>query len=643
MDKWSESAPTRRFAVLLALVSVLVRDPAPVRPRTRSDALLFTGDPAGAGAPRRTTRPGAFFPTLASTLALTIAAAALGPHPFATARAGSLNAGAVAQEPAPPSPERPVDGPVAEWFDAPAGRFDPGHRGIDLAVPLGTPVHAAADGTVAFAGVIAGSRFVTLVHPALPGTGRLETTYSFLSRIDVHAGDTVHAGDILGASGTGHPGGTVASLHFGVRRDGRYVDPAPMLGLSQAVPGDVSGLVSLGPLPRRKPLAPRPTPPAPRPPTRLLAQGRSRETTSARAAPGLGRGPRPASGPVRQQCADEATAPLPALPTSAELHAGARAPAPPGENVVVAIAGIGSSTWPLPDGSVASDAAMYRLDLRTLGYPADRIHHFSYRGVPANEQPSQAGDSAPYRLHLPYNRRDTFQPIARSAVLLQQLVERIHAADPTRHIDLVAHSQGGVVAQYYVEQLYDPARPGGPVVDHLVTIASPHLGADLAGLSARLGAVGAAEPVRRRMDRLAEALGAPPPGSPAAGDLAPGSPTMDDLTRRWAESAEAASVRTTTIAAGSDLVVPAQRTKLPGTLNYTVDVPGTGASLWTAHTAIVAAEATKRIAYGALSDRPAPCTTLEDLIAGSIAGPLISALQASLLDTLAGAAAPAGQ
>jgi hypothetical protein len=142
------------------------------------------------------------------------------------------------------------------------------------------------------------------------------------------------------------------------------------------------------------------------------------------------------------------------------------------------------------------------------------------------------------------------------------------------------------------------------------------------------------------MDRLAAALGAPPPGSPAASDLDPGSPTMRALAGGWRTSG-AATVRTTTIAAGLDLVVPAQRTKLPGTLHYTVDVPGADTSLWTAHTAIVAAEATRQVVYASLSDRPAPCTTLQDLIAGSIAGPLVAAFQNSLLDTLASAASPA--
>ena len=43
----------------------------------------------------------------------------------------------------------PVDGPVARSFQAPAFAYGPGHRGIDFAVPPGTPVRASGDGVVA--------------------------------------------------------------------------------------------------------------------------------------------------------------------------------------------------------------------------------------------------------------------------------------------------------------------------------------------------------------------------------------------------------------------------------------------------------------------------------------------------------------
>ena len=132
----------------------------------------------------------------------------------------------------------PVTGPVIEPFDAPASPYGTGHRGIDIATPLGTPVQAPAPAVVAFAGPVGGSLFVTLDHG-----GGLESTYSWLSGLGVRRGDVVAAGATIASSGPGHPGVTPAHLHFGVKRDGAYVDP-----LDYLLPGSVVGLIRLAPL-----------------------------------------------------------------------------------------------------------------------------------------------------------------------------------------------------------------------------------------------------------------------------------------------------------------------------------------------------------------------------------------------------------
>jgi murein DD-endopeptidase MepM/ murein hydrolase activator NlpD len=119
----------------------------------------------------------------------------------------------------------PVVGPVIRGFDPPDTPFGSGHRGIDIAAPLDTPVLAAAPGVVTFAGPVGGRLFVTLDH----GAG-LESTYSFLASIAVRRGAVVARGQVLGTSGTGHAGTTVPHLHFGVRLDDVYVDPLAYLG-----------------------------------------------------------------------------------------------------------------------------------------------------------------------------------------------------------------------------------------------------------------------------------------------------------------------------------------------------------------------------------------------------------------------------
>jgi murein DD-endopeptidase MepM/ murein hydrolase activator NlpD len=132
----------------------------------------------------------------------------------------------------------PVTGPVIAAFDPPASPYGAGHRGIDIAAPLGTPVLATAAGVVTFAGTVGGGLFVTVDHG-----GGLESRYSFLGVVLVEAGDAVLAGTVLGRSGAGHVGGPVPHLHLGVVLDDVYVDP-----LGYLVPLSVTPFLRLAPL-----------------------------------------------------------------------------------------------------------------------------------------------------------------------------------------------------------------------------------------------------------------------------------------------------------------------------------------------------------------------------------------------------------
>jgi murein DD-endopeptidase MepM/ murein hydrolase activator NlpD len=104
------------------------------------------------------------------------------------------------------------------------------HPGFDLAATVGSPVTAAARGTVVQAGP-AGTygNLVTLRH-----ADGFETRYAHLSAVDVQVGDVVEAGTGLGKVGsTGYSTGP--HLHFEVRHDGKPIDPAPLLPLNRSV------------------------------------------------------------------------------------------------------------------------------------------------------------------------------------------------------------------------------------------------------------------------------------------------------------------------------------------------------------------------------------------------------------------------
>jgi murein DD-endopeptidase MepM/ murein hydrolase activator NlpD len=94
------------------------------------------------------------------------------------------------------------------------------HPGIDIAVPVGTPVRAAGSGLVEEAGTdSAYGLFVLLRH----GDG-YETRYGHASRLLVRGGDSVQAGQVIALSGSSGRS-TAPHLHFEVRREGKSLDP----------------------------------------------------------------------------------------------------------------------------------------------------------------------------------------------------------------------------------------------------------------------------------------------------------------------------------------------------------------------------------------------------------------------------------
>ncbi len=143
-----------------------------------------------------------------------------------TARAGTVRAaGPVAAEDDPASPWVWPTGTheVVRPWEAPADEYAAGHRGIDLAAPLGAPTVAVADGTVSFAGQVAGRGVVTIDH----GDGLASTLDSV--EPSVSTGETVQQGAAVGVVAVGHCPATDPCVHLGARVDGRYVDPLPFL------------------------------------------------------------------------------------------------------------------------------------------------------------------------------------------------------------------------------------------------------------------------------------------------------------------------------------------------------------------------------------------------------------------------------
>ena len=97
--------------------------------------------------------------------------------------------------------------------------------GINIAAAYGTPIHAAAGGTVTYAGndLKSYGNLVLIRHD-----DGYVTAYAHAQNIVVARGDTVSRGQVIGYAGdTGDV--TSPQLHFEIRQGSKPVDPAPYL------------------------------------------------------------------------------------------------------------------------------------------------------------------------------------------------------------------------------------------------------------------------------------------------------------------------------------------------------------------------------------------------------------------------------
>ena len=187
-----------------------------------------------AAVPLPSTKPGAGTAPAAPT---TTANAATPPSPDTTAAANSAStAAAPATQPAP-TPENvtppprgsgkflwPVNGKLVSLFGVKEGGQH--NDGINIAAPLGTPVHAADNGVVAYAGnELRGFGNLLLIRHA----DGWVSAYAHCDALLVKRGDEVKRGQVIARVGQT---GAVSSpqLHFELRKAGTAVDPTSELG-----------------------------------------------------------------------------------------------------------------------------------------------------------------------------------------------------------------------------------------------------------------------------------------------------------------------------------------------------------------------------------------------------------------------------
>lgn len=461
--------------------------------------------------------------------------------------------------------EHPVDAPISDPFRPPASRFGAGNRGLEYGTSGGEFVLAVDAGVVVFAGTVGLERHVVVDH----GDG-LRSTYAFVASIDVVRGQRVVQGQRVATAAT--------ALHLTARLGSTYVDPMLLMAGAEVV-------------------------------VRLRPGGQA-PATSRQLSPG--RAVLDAAGDL------SLTAQLLTIAEAADAwkHSectedGAAVSAPtgsaaPSERVLVQVGGLGSSS---------GEASIGGLDHRALGYVEDNVVAFSYAGgcsptAFGGTTSSLAADVGGQT----YGPTDTLQSIEVSANYLADAVTDIAAARPGQPIDLAAHSLGGVVARRAIEIL--EARGALAPVDMVITIGSPHGGADLAtgavaisgdtvvgSLADLVGGDLAEFRVADSVLDIAEAGG---------GGLVDPAPPPDD-------------VRVLAIAGSTDLVVPGAHATWSGATNVVVATSIAGAP--DVHAGLPSMPEVQREVELALAGAAPRCVSLSTVVGSAVQAAGVSVVE----------------
>ena len=226
----------------------------------------------------------------------------------------------------------------------------------------------------------------------------------------------------------------------------------------------------------------------------------------------------------------------------------------------------------------------------------------------------------------PYVPIDTQQGLDISARLLGDQLRAMQREEPGREVDLVAHSQGGVVVDVFLQHYYDPADASLPPIGTVVTLSSPHEGAPLATAADRIRD---SELGRAALDEVGRAVPSlPAPSSPAVQQLSEDSSTIRDVQRAGVPD----HVDVTSIGATEDLVVPATNISLTGATETTVAVNSPSE-----HSAIVRDPNALRAVRAALEGRAPPCVDFDTALRGAVV-PVVVGRASYVVGDVAGAA-----
>ena len=115
---------------------------------------------------------------------------------------------------------KPISGIITSRFGAKSSIRVSNHTGLDIGASIGTPIKAAASGTVTFAGYKGSYGYMVVISHS----DEVETYYGHCSKLYVSAGQKVNQGDVIAAVGnTGNSTGP--HLHLEIRVNGVAYNP----------------------------------------------------------------------------------------------------------------------------------------------------------------------------------------------------------------------------------------------------------------------------------------------------------------------------------------------------------------------------------------------------------------------------------
>ena len=144
----------------------------------------------------------------------------------------------------------PLDGDMRMTGNIGENRTNHKHQGIDIGVPIGTPLYATENnGVVTYTGKYGGGGNCVIIKYQRPEGKYYEVKCMHLDTIDVKEGDIVNAGTVIGKSGNTGGNNTGPHLHFEVRelqneddKKGNLIDPKSYLA-EIAVRGDIAASI----------------------------------------------------------------------------------------------------------------------------------------------------------------------------------------------------------------------------------------------------------------------------------------------------------------------------------------------------------------------------------------------------------------